>query len=78
MNRKMRNEDEVPLNIVIRNLYRKEIVRRANDKMNRDVTIDAEVRIDSLLFGRDWDMKRIDYAKKKNRKHVVIDGRLIK
>lgn len=81
------DDDNVPLNIVRRNLYRKEVIKRANWQFawesdclplsNRT----NKVKVTSMQIEHsheEWIRKREEYIRKSNRRFVMVGGCLVK
>jgi len=84
--RRMYDEDNVPLNIVRRNLYRKEMIKKANLQLSMETKNDNKnrtptVRVTSIMVEHsceDWYKKCSQYTRKNNRRFVMVGGTLIK
>jgi hypothetical protein len=78
------NDDNIPLNIVRRNLHRREVIKRANIQMKLDNIENIHVqtvKVTSMITEHsyeDWKKKCLDYTKKNNRKYVMICDKLLK
>lgn len=84
-NSKVYDEDNVPLNIVRRNLYRKAMIKKANMQMQLENIQKSQgtptVRVTSMMVEHsyeDWSQKCSQYIRKNNRKFVMVCGTLIK
>lgn len=89
-NTKMYDEDNVPLYVVRRNLYRKAMVTVANMQIRMDKNVSVKhpfenkqkaVRVTSTRIEynlQDWCEQWLQYRRKTNRKFVMLDGLLVK